>query len=113
MTPEEEAAWFKEMADAQAKATTPEAIAAHERHVRWEINKSIVRWRSGRPCGTCGEIVGHWGGPHRIDGAGDPRPQCKELPSNVYLEELRPNCFDVRRHRIGDAIRHATTKAST
>ena len=101
------------MAEAQAKAMSPEAIAEHERHVRWAKARSVYLWRhSENPCRFCGEWVGHWGGPKRIDGAADPRPECPLIPRDVYLEELRPNCFDIRRPRIGDAIRYVTTKAA-
>lgn len=59
-----------------------------------------VRLLAGDPCPKCGEIVGHFGGSAE-------RAACPLIPSEVPLEEIRPNCYSVRRHYIGDAIRAA------
>lgn len=108
MTPEEEAVFCQEIAEAQAKKE-----AEHEQHLRWAIRRSFFNWRSTGACRFCHEWVGHWGGGPRPAGDTKPAERCDLIPDDLWLDELRPNCFDVRRHRIGDAIRHATTKGST
>jgi hypothetical protein len=35
--------------------------------------------------------------------------RCPSIPQDLPLDQVRPNCFVVRRHWIGDAIRAATT----
>lgn len=82
---------------------TPEEL---ERHVRRSIRRARWLWSLSGPCSVCGELIGHWGGPL---GAyqDDPRPRCSMIPPDVWLDEVRPNCFDVRWHRIGDSIRAA------
>lgn len=69
---------------------------------RWEsaIRRERWRWASSNPCPECGEWIGHWGG-------GSERAHCEQIPMNVPLEEVRPNCYTVRRYWIGDAIRAA------
>lgn len=71
---------------------------------RWEFaaRRDFYRTRllAGDPCPTCGEVVGHFGG------SAD-RDPCPFIPADVPLEEIRPNCYAVRRHYIGDAIRAA------
>lgn len=59
-----------------------------------------VRLLAGDPCSKCGEIVGHFAGNLERD-------PCPLIPLDVPLEEIRPNCFAVRRSYIGDAIRAA------
>lgn len=90
----ENVAFFEEMARAEAAATA--ATAAWENAVR----RDWWRWRTGEPCKQCGEWVGHYGG----DLERDP---CPLIPQDQPLEEVRPNCYLLRRHRIVDAIRHA------
>lgn len=68
---------------------------------RWQIQREVFRWRnSPDACADCGELIGHYGG----DAERDP---CRLIPQDVPLEEIRPNCYVVRRHWIGDAIRAA------
>lgn len=65
------------------------------------VRRDFYRWRViPDGCPTCGERIGHWGG------SAD-REHCPLIPLNVHLEEVRPNCMQVRRHRIGAAIRVA------
>jgi hypothetical protein len=80
----------------------------HEAHVWWSKRRSMIEWGKARPCYHCGEWVGHWSG----STPGDPeyRAPCPAIPTDVWLEELRPNCVDVLRHRLGDAIRAATDR---
>lgn len=110
MAPEDDLAYLKDLADAEAAAATPEALAEHERHVRWCIRRSFYNWARAEPCRFCGELIGHWGGGQRPEGDARQVARCDLIPDDVWLDELRPNCFDVRRHRIGDAIRAATCK---
>lgn len=73
---------------------------ARERYHR-EAARSAWRWRvHTEGCPLCREWIGHFGGSAERD-------PCKLIPADVPLEELRPNCYDVRRPRIGDAIRAA------
>ena len=66
---------------------------------RWEARKEAWRWSSNPDgCSKCGQRIGHWGG----DATTDP---CDLIPTNVPLEEVRPNCYMVRFPTIGDAIR--------
>lgn len=69
---------------------------------RWEFaaRRDFYRTRllAGDPCPKCGEIVGHFGGSTERDA-------CPLIPSDVPLEEIRPNCYAVRRSHLGDAIR--------
>jgi hypothetical protein len=65
--------------------------------------RDMWRWRDSDPCPRCGEWIGHWGG----DATREP---CPRIPQDTLLEELRPNCYAVRRPRIGDAIRAAEVK---
>lgn len=88
-----------------------ERSRADEDRSRWESAARLEAWRwrvIPDGCPACGERIGHWGG-GRLD---DPRPPCQLLPMNVPLEEVRPNCYTVRRYWIGDAIRAATEKAA-
>lgn len=74
---------------------------------RWElaIRREKFRWHQPSPCTVCGEWVGHWGG-----GVAGGREPCACIPLDVPLEEVRPNCYTVRRYWIGDAIRAACDK---
>jgi hypothetical protein len=78
-----------------------------------EIQLELYRWRRWPDgCSYCGERIGH-----RLDrNAGSDSP-CSMLAGPVAhripLEEVRPGCFTVRRHWIGDAIRAACEKRST
>lgn len=76
---------------------------------RREIDMEMRRWgRNGEQCLACGEWIGHWGG-GGVDRFGEPRPPCRLIPQDVPLQQVRPNCYTVRRHWIGDAIRsHAS-----
>jgi hypothetical protein len=77
-----------------------------EHRARWgrEIRRELFRWRnSPDTCGFCGERIGHFGG--SVD-----RDSCKLIPLNLPLDEVRPNCYVVRRAWIGDAIRAACEK---
>lgn len=78
-----------------------EADLALER-ARWEsaIRRERFRWHQPTPCTVCGEWVGHFGG-------STDRDPCACIPQDVPLEEVRPNCYTVRRYWIGDAIREA------
>ncbi len=93
-TPENRA-FVEEMTKAQAEA---EALHAS----RWEsaVRRDWFKWRSGEPCGLCGELVGHYGG----DLERDP---CPAIPQDLPLEEVRPNCYLLRRHRMADKVRAA------
>lgn len=55
---------------------------------------------AGDPCPLCGEIVGHFGG-------SNDRDQCGFIRSDVFLREVRPNCYTVRFHTMADTIRSA------
>lgn len=82
------------------------ASAADEARARWQsaIRRELWRWRVlPDGCPVCGERIGHWGG-------SDTRAACNVIPVNVPLEEVRPNCYLVRREWIGDAIRAACDK---
>lgn len=70
---------------------------------RLAIRREQQRWAHPWPCTVCGEWVGHFGG--SVD-----RAPCNCIPLNVPLEEVRPNCFTVRRYWMGDAIRAALDK---
>jgi hypothetical protein len=68
---------------------------------RWtySIRRELAHWRHMNcACHLCGEWIGHWGGDAT-------RPPCALIPKDVPLDQVRPNCFVVRRHWIGDAIR--------
>lgn len=69
---------------------------------RWQfaIRREYWCWYSGEPCSKCGEWVGHFGG--SVD-----RDPCPRIPTDVPLEEVRPNCYRVQANWIGDRIRHA------
>ena len=67
---------------------------------RFAIQRERFRWRQPTPCTVCGEWVGHFGGSAERD-------PCACIPEDVPLEEVRVNCFTVRRYWIGDAIREA------
>lgn len=86
------------------------AAAAHRAHVEFAVRRSVYRWRYEGSCPSCGEWIGHWGGPGPNAPPGDTRPHCPRIPLDVILEEVRPNCYDVRRPRIGDAIRAAEAR---
>ena len=94
---------------ATAGGVSTETEAAEEqayrfRHLRY-IRRDLFLWRfEPDGCIECGERIGHWGGSAE-------RPECLRIPLNVPLEEVRPNCFAVRRHWIGDAIRAAEQSA--
>lgn len=68
---------------------------------RFAIRREQFRWRTGERCVFCKEWIGHQGG--GVPGI----PACTLIPLGVPLEEVRPNCFTVRRYWIGDAIRAA------
>lgn len=80
----------------------PASLAAWRAKWESEARRSRFRWRFADPCTVCGEWVGHFSGSAERDG-------CSLIPLNVPLDELRPNCVDVRRLRIADAIRAATS----
>ena len=65
------------------------------------IEFELVHWENPDQCPHCGEWVGHFGG----DAARDP---CALIPDDLPLQEVRPNCYTVRRHWIGDSIRGVT-----
>lgn len=69
---------------------------------RWqrEATREAVRWRRHDTCPQCGERIGHFGGSVERD-------PCSMIPKGVPLEEVRPNCLQVRRPQVGDAIRAA------
>ncbi len=73
-----------------------------DNRARWEseARREAWRWRVWRdtPCPACGELIGHFGG-------STTREPCELIPKDVPLEEIRPNCYTVRRYWIGDAIR--------
>lgn len=78
-----------------------------EERARWlwalADRRAAYRWRHQQvPCQECGRWIGHWGG----DTTTGP---CKMIPDDVPLEEVRPNCYEVRRLTpwIGDAVRKA------
>ena len=79
---------------------TPEQIEEARTSGRWQwaIRRELFRWSLDEPCPVCGEWIGHFGG----DAQRDP---CPRIPQDVPLEEVRPNCYTVRRHWVGDAIR--------
>jgi hypothetical protein len=82
------------------------ATETQEQHdLRWmaAIRKELRFWRLSTACPHCGEWVGHFGG--RVD-----RDPCTLIPLNLPLDEVRPNCYVVRRAWIGDAIRAACEK---
>lgn len=64
------------------------------------VRRERFRWRQPTACTVCNEWVGHFGG--SVD-----RDPCACIPLDVQLEEVRPNCYTVRRYWIGDAIREA------
>lgn len=64
------------------------------------IEFELVHWENPEVCPHCGEWVGHFGG-------STDRDPCALIQQDVPLEEIRPNCYAVRRHYIGDAIRAA------
>lgn len=70
--------------------------------LRWqhEATKEAVRWRRYDTCPQCGERIGHFAG--SVD-----RDPCGAIPLGLPLEEVRPNRLEVRRPRLGDAIRAA------
>jgi hypothetical protein len=74
----------------------------------WEtaIRRELRHWHMPIACPHCGEWVGHWGG----ETPSDARPRCTLQPHGVPLQRVRPGCFTVRRHWIGDAIRAACEK---
>lgn len=81
--------------------TNDEAAARELAAWQSEARRDWYRRRlSDQPCRQCGEWIGHYGG----DLERDP---CPLIPQDVPLEEMRPNCYAVRRHRMVDAIRHA------
>lgn len=79
-----------------------EQSKADERRARWQnaIRREMFLWRGGGPCPSCGEWIGHFGGDLQRD-------PCELIPNGVPMEEVRPNCYVVRRWWIGDAIRAA------
>lgn len=83
----------------------PTAADSSDEAFRWRLaaRREELRWSHPWPCSVCGEWVGHWGGSAE-------RPSCNCIPLNVPLEEVRPNCFTVRRHWMGDAIRAVTDR---
>lgn len=70
---------------------------------RWAVKRARWLWARTDKCPRCGEWIGHFGGSAERD-------PCDLIPLNVPLEEVRPNCFEVRRDWIGDAIRAACDK---
>ncbi len=85
-------------------AETPEESAARELAV-WQsaARRDWYQWRLADQCFACGEWVGHFGG--SVD-----RDPCPRIPQGLALEEVRPNCYLLRRHRMVDAIRAAVEK---
>lgn len=90
---------FKPLNADKAPADEP----AEQRHQRW-IHASQLeagRWRRWPDtCNYCGERIGHL-------------PECMmltALSAGLPHEEVRPGCFTVRRHWIGDAIWAACEK---
>ncbi|HEU6454933.1 MAG TPA: hypothetical protein VN201_05675 [Roseateles sp.] len=81
---------------------TAEQAAAREL-AAWQsaARRDWFQWKlSASPCNFCGEWVGHWGG-------SNDREVCPAIPEGMAIEEVRPNCYLLRRHRMVDAIRHA------
>lgn len=65
------------------------------------VRRDFYRWRLiSDECPVCGERIGHFGGSTERD-------PCRLIPQGLPLVEVRPNCYAVRRHRIGAAIRVA------
>lgn len=91
-----------EMAETAHDTVVDEAAS----RTRWQsaVRREAWRWSNPDPCPACGEWVGHFGGSNTRD-------PCNLIPMNVPLEELRPNCYAVRRLWIGDAIRAALKNA--
>lgn len=90
--------------DARARLA---ASGTDEGRERWrhEIRRELFRWHSlPEGCRLCGERIGHFGGDMQRD-------PCALIPHNVPLEEVRPNCYAVRRHWIGDVIRAVERRA--
>lgn len=77
-----------------------EDLARERWNWEYEIRRERARWHRAVPCTVCGEWVGHYGG-------STTRDPCSCIPLNVQLDEVRPNCYTVRRYWIGDAIRQA------
>lgn len=73
------------------------------RRVAWlrEIERELFRWRNLDECPGCHQRIGH-----HLDCWILERP----LANRVPLEQVRPDCYTVRRHWIGDAIRAACEK---
>jgi len=79
--------------------TISEAAEALQRRYEHEVHCEVRRWRAWADgCIICGERIGHFGGSVERD-------PCRLIPQNLPLEEVRPNCYTVRRYWIGDAIR--------
>lgn len=87
-----------------AQGTMLQEPLSDDARARWEsaIRRERYRWHNVGACTVCGEWVGHFGG-------STTRDPCACIPDNVPLEEVRPNCYTVLRHWIGDAIRAACT----
>lgn len=82
-------------------AVSAEEEAAYMARWRREARREAWRWRvCPDGCPACGERIWHFGG--SVD-----RDPCELIPLNVPLDEVRPNCYAVRRLWIGDAIRAA------
>lgn len=93
--------WWDRIADPEdAGAETNEQ---HRKRWKLLISREMEHWETGKPCRYCGEWVGHW------SGSAD-RPPCPMIPLNIPLQTVRPNCSQVYRHWIGDAIRAACEK---
>jgi hypothetical protein len=80
--------------------------SARFRH-EFAARRDAYRWSNAPDaCPLCGERIGHFGGSTERD-------PCKQIPQDVPLVEVRPNCYAVRRHRIGAAIRVACEARAT
>lgn len=90
---------------------TTEAEEEQQWRRKWEKHARRERWLwrvSPDVCPLCGERIGHWGGSW-LNGV-VLRERCEQIPDNVPLEEVRPNCYMVRCWWIGDDIRAAVDK---
>lgn len=77
-----------------------ELEAAGREFHRFAARRAFFVWARGERCRVCDEWIGHFGG--SVD-----RDPCSMIPSDVPLEEIRRNCYEVLRPHIGDAIRKA------